>query len=76
MRWTLGAECPVYAASSRGGPDALTVENFSFASIKNIKINGANVAAFRISYVGEQGWELHCAYEDGQRYGLRCTGRV
>ena len=46
-------------------PDALTVENFAFASIKNIKINGANVAAFRISYVGEQGWELHCAYEDG-----------
>ena len=46
-------------------PDALTVENFPFASIKNIKINGANVAAFRISYVGEQGWELHCAYEDG-----------
>ena len=26
---------------------------------------GRNVAAFRISYVGEQGWELHMRYEDG-----------
>lgn len=46
-------------------PNGLTHENFPFASIKQIEIAGKNVAAFRISYVGEQGWELHMKYEDG-----------
>ena len=46
-------------------PDGLTVENFPFATVRDIRVNGINVSAFRISYVGEQGWELHCAYEDG-----------
>ena len=45
--------------------EALTNENFPFAAIKQIKIAGKNVTAFRISYVGEQGWELHMKYEDG-----------
>ena len=34
-------------------------ENFPFAAIKPIRIAGKDVTAFRISYVGEQGWELH-----------------
>ena len=46
-------------------PDSLTHESFPFASIKPIAIAGKDVAAFRISYVGEQGWELHMKYEDG-----------
>ena len=46
-------------------PDALSVENFPFAALRQIKIAGKNVTAFRISYVGEQGWELHMKYEDG-----------
>ncbi len=46
-------------------PDALTQENAAFASLKQIKIGGKPVTAFRISYVGEQGWELHMKYEDG-----------
>ena len=46
-------------------PDGLTHEHFPFASIKKIGIAGKDVAAFRISYVGEQGWELHMSYEDG-----------
>ena len=46
-------------------PDALTHENFPFAAIRKIKVAGVDVTAFRISYVGEQGWELHCKYEDG-----------
>jgi glycine cleavage system aminomethyltransferase T/glycine/D-amino acid oxidase-like deaminating enzyme len=46
-------------------PEALNVENFPFAAIRQIKIAGKNVSAFRISYVGEQGWELHMRYEDG-----------
>ena len=46
-------------------PDALNVENFPFAAIRPITIAGKTVSAFRISYVGEQGWELHMRYEDG-----------
>ena len=46
-------------------PDALSADNFPFMSVKTININGVKVAAFRISYVGEQGWELHFNYEDG-----------
>ena len=45
--------------------DALSAENFPFAAIKHIKIARKNVTAFRISYVGEQGWELHMKYDDG-----------
>ena len=46
-------------------PDGLSKENFPFAAIKPVRIAGKDVSAFRISYVGEQGWELHMAYEDG-----------
>ncbi|MBU1257889.1 MAG: aminomethyltransferase family protein [Alphaproteobacteria bacterium] len=59
-------------------PDGLLPENFPFASIKPISIAGKDVAAFRISYVGEQGWELHMAYEDGLAVwdALRSTGVI
>ena len=46
-------------------PAALDADAFAFASFKPIKIAGVTVTAFRISYVGEQGWELHFAYDDG-----------
>ncbi|ARE38593.1 Quinone-dependent oxidoreductase domain [Rhodovulum sp. P5] len=46
-------------------PDALDKENFPFAAIRPVEIAGKTVTAFRISYVGEQGWELHMRYEDG-----------
>lgn len=46
-------------------PDDLDIENFPFAAIRQISIAGKTVTAFRISYVGEQGWELHMRYEDG-----------
>ena len=57
-------------------PDGLSRENFPFAAIKPIEIAGKRVSAFRISYVGEQGWELHMAYEDGLAVwdALRSTG--
>jgi len=38
---------------------------FPFASFREITIAGISVLAFRISYVGEQGWELHFKYDDG-----------
>jgi glycine cleavage system aminomethyltransferase T/glycine/D-amino acid oxidase-like deaminating enzyme len=59
-------------------PDALSKENFPFAAIKPITIAGKTVNAFRLSYVGEQGWELHMAYEDGLAVwdALRSTGVI
>lgn len=44
---------------------ALTHENFPFTAVRDIKVNGTPVQAFRISYVGEQGWELHFELADG-----------
>jgi len=46
-------------------PAGLDPENFPFAAIRNIEIAGKKVSALRLSYVGEQGWELHMKYEDG-----------
>jgi glycine cleavage system aminomethyltransferase T len=59
-------------------PDGLAPENFPFAAIKPVRIAGKAVTAFRISYVGEQGWELHMAYEDGLAVwdALRATGVI
>jgi glycine cleavage system aminomethyltransferase T len=57
-------------------PAGLSPENFAFAAIKPVRIAGKDVTAFRISYVGEQGWELHMRYEDGLAVwdALRSTG--
>jgi sarcosine dehydrogenase len=57
-------------------PAGLDPENFPFAAIKPIEIAGKTVTAFRLSYVGEQGWELHMKYEDGLAVwdALRETG--
>ncbi len=59
-------------------PAGLDPENFAFAAIKPIEIAGKSVTAFRISYVGEQGWELHMKYEDGLAVwdALRSTGAI
>jgi glycine cleavage system aminomethyltransferase T len=40
-------------------------EGFPFARVRNIRVGDIPVLASRISYVGEFGWELHCAYENG-----------
>ncbi|WP_299813973.1 FAD-dependent oxidoreductase [uncultured Roseibium sp.] len=57
-------------------PDALDPENFPFAAIRQLEIAGKAVTALRLSYVGEQGWELHMKYEDGLAVwdALRATG--
>ena len=57
-------------------PDGLAHDAFPFAAIRPIRIAGRTVTAFRISYVGEQGWELHMAYEDGLAVwdAVRATG--
>src|SRR5690606_29914792 len=57
-------------------PAGLEPEAFPFAAIRPVRIGGKDVTAFRISYVGEQGWELHMRYEDGLAVwdALRATG--
>ncbi len=46
-------------------PDSLSVENFPFVAVRDIEVKGTPVSAFRISYVGEQGWELHFEMQHG-----------
>ncbi|MCH8553199.1 MAG: FAD-dependent oxidoreductase [Natronospirillum sp.] len=46
-------------------PDAWSNENFPFAHWKTLTLKGIPVSAFRISYVGEQGWELHVPFAYG-----------
>ena len=46
-------------------PDELESANFPFATTKEITVRGIPVLAFRISYVGESGWELHVPFSYG-----------
>jgi glycine cleavage system aminomethyltransferase T/glycine/D-amino acid oxidase-like deaminating enzyme len=46
-------------------PDELESGNFPFANTKEITVRGIPVLAFRISYVGESGWELHVPFSYG-----------
>ncbi len=46
-------------------PEELDADSFRFATTKNITLRGIPVLAFRISYVGEQGWELHVPFSYG-----------
>ena len=46
-------------------PSALDPRHFPFATTKEISIQGIPVLAFRISYVGESGWELHVPFSYG-----------
>ncbi|SNC65905.1 Glycine cleavage system T protein (aminomethyltransferase) [Marinobacter sp. es.048] len=48
-------------------PDQLSADSFPFATARELNIRGVPVWAFRISYVGEQGWELYFPFS----YGLR-----
>ncbi|WP_062207896.1 FAD-dependent oxidoreductase [Aureimonas sp. AU12] len=59
-------------------PAALEAAAFPFAALKPVRIAGVDVLAFRISYVGEQGFELHVPYADGLAVwdALASTGAV
>jgi glycine cleavage system aminomethyltransferase T/glycine/D-amino acid oxidase-like deaminating enzyme len=46
-------------------PDEITDENLPFARSRRLWIRGAPVWAFRISYVGEYGWELYAPMSYG-----------
>lgn len=46
-------------------PEQLEHEAFGFATARTIHLAGLPVMAYRISYVGEQGWELHVPFSHG-----------
>lgn len=46
-------------------PAGLDPENFAFGACKDFTLRGVPVKGFRISYVGEQGWELHYSMSYG-----------
>jgi len=46
-------------------PEGLAHDRFPFATAREIRIRGMPVWAFRISYVGEQGWELYTPFSYG-----------
>ena len=46
-------------------PEQLDPENFPFAASRDFTLKGIPVKGFRISYVGEQGWELHFSLSYG-----------
>ncbi|MEM7127048.1 MAG: FAD-dependent oxidoreductase [Chloroflexota bacterium] len=45
--------------------DDVSHEGFPYGSVKGIQIEQIMALAFRISYVGEQGWELYTSFEQG-----------
>ena len=46
-------------------PAEVSLEQFPYANAKTIIVAGIEIWAFRISYVGEQGWELYFNVADG-----------
>ncbi|RED52077.1 GcvT family protein [Aestuariispira insulae] len=46
-------------------PEFLDIDNFGFGACKDFTLRGIPVKGFRISYVGEQGWELHFSMSYG-----------
>jgi len=85
-----------YGTLSLFGPDARKVleavtddpvghDDFAFGTVKEITIAGHKVRAFRITYVGELGWELHmpiaatgdafdAIFAAGEQYGIMPAG--
>ena len=65
--------------------DDVSDEGFGFLTCREITVDGIDVLASRISYVGELGWELYVAYDDaaalwdsvlaaGEPHGARPVG--
>lgn len=61
--WGPDARKALQALADR--PEELTNENFKFATAREIRVRGIPVWAFRISYVGELGWELYVPFSYG-----------
>ena len=65
---TLGLWGPEARATLQGlmdDPESISGEAFPYTMTREIDVLGIKVWAFRISYVGEQGWELYFPFADG-----------
>jgi glycine cleavage system aminomethyltransferase T len=60
-----GPDARTTLAKLMDDPDSISNDAFPFATTKEITVCGVKVWAFRISYVGEQGWELYFPFSDG-----------
>jgi glycine cleavage system aminomethyltransferase T len=60
-----GPDARTTLAKLMDDPESISNESFPFATTKEITVCGVKVWAFRISYVGEQGWELYFPFSDG-----------
>ena len=60
-----GPEARVTLQKLMDDPDSVSVEAFPYATTREIDVCGIKIWAFRISYVGEQGWELYFPFADG-----------
>jgi glycine cleavage system aminomethyltransferase T len=47
--------------------DDVSNEGFPFSTWKNVDVDGLQVVASRISYVGDLGWELYVPMRDGEK---------
>jgi glycine cleavage system aminomethyltransferase T len=47
--------------------DDVSHEGFAFGTCRTIELDGIRVLASRISYIGELGWEIYVAMEEGAR---------
>ena len=61
--WGPNARTTLQAVADR--PEQLDAGNFPFATARWIRIRGIPIWAFRISYVGEQGFELYLPFSYG-----------
>ena len=60
-----GPQARVTLQKLMDNPDSVSVEAFPYATTKEIEVCGIKIWGFRISYVGEQGWELYFPFADG-----------
>ncbi len=61
---TLGA---ITTGINRDSPADLSQEGFPYGSVRDVLIDGVPCTMFRISYVGESGWEVYTATDQGLR---------
>ncbi len=61
----MGPQAPMVL--NRMAPTAFPIEEVRYGSVRNLSIDSIPIRALRISYVGEQGWELHVPADSVQR---------
>jgi glycine cleavage system aminomethyltransferase T len=58
---------PIVTDAARSAPVDLSQDGFPYGSVRNVLVDGVPCTMFRISYVGESGWEVYTNTEHGLR---------